>query len=227
MSKEVQRLFESIAPSYDFLNHALSLSIDKRWRTQVIAALGKKNPTRVLDLCAGTLDLTQKLLERFPKTQVISVDFALAMLSAGEKKIRKNWRAIRICADGHHLPFSDGAFDAVLCGFGIRNLEDREQASEEIHRVLIPGGKLVVLEFFRPNRPLAKLFYGTYGKHILPRIGGAISKNREAYEYLQNSIQNFFTVEEYQEFLEKRGFRNVQSKSLAGGIAHRVIAQTD
>jgi ubiquinone/menaquinone biosynthesis C-methylase UbiE len=85
----------------------------------------------------------------------------------------------------------------------------------------------VVLEFFRPNRPLAKLFYGTYGKHILPRIGGAISKNREAYEYLQNSIQNFFTVEEYQEFLEKRGFRNVQSKSLAGGIAHRVIAQTD
>jgi ubiquinone/menaquinone biosynthesis methyltransferase len=225
MSKEVQRLFESIAPSYDFLNHALSFSIDKRWRTQAIAALGKKMPTRVLDLCAGTLDLTQKLLERFPKTQVISVDFALAMLSAGEKKIRENRRAVRICADGHRLPFSDRTFDAVLCGFGIRNLEDREQAAEEIHRVLVPGGKLVVLEFFRPNRTLAKIFYGTYGKYVLPRIGGAISKNREAYEYLQNSIQKFFTVEEYARFLEKRGFGNVQSMGLSGGIVHRVTAE--
>lgn len=224
MSKEIQELFTSIAPSYDFLNHFLSLSVDRRWRTHAVASLGKKAPRRILDLCAGTLDLSQKVADTFPKSEVIAVDFALAMLRAGEKKIAKDGRIRRICADGHSLPFPDGSFDAALCAFGIRNLEVREQAAREIQRVLVPGSRLVVLEFFRPTGSFSKVFHQTYGKHILPRVGGLVSKNREAYEYLQNSIQNFFSVDEYCAFLESFGFKDIEAKRLSGGIAHRVAA---
>jgi len=224
MSKEVQELFTSIAPSYDFLNHFLSLSIDKRWRDKAIAAIGEEAPARVLDLCAGTLDLTQKLQEKFPQTEVAAVDFAIAMLEAGRAKIPKTARTWRICADGHQLPFPERSFDAVLCAFGIRNLEDRDRAAAEIRRVLRPKGKLVVLEFFKPDSLFSKFFYRTYGQHVLPRLGGAISKNRKAYEYLQNSIQGFLTVEEYQDLLHQHRLDPVQVVPLSGGIAHLVVA---
>ena len=224
MSKEVQELFTSIAPSYDFLNHFLSLSIDKRWRDHAIAGIGPKAPARILDLCAGTLDLTQKAAEEFPDSEVIAIDFALAMLKEGEKKIEGLEKVLRICADGHRLPIQSESCDALLCAFGVRNLEERETAAGEMRRALKPGGRLVVLEFFRPSQTFAKLFHMTYGKHVLPRLGGAISKNREAYEYLQSSIQKFFSIDEYCRFLESHGFKNCRTKALSGGIAHRVIA---
>lgn len=225
MSKAVQELFESIAPTYDFLNHCLSFSIDKRWRDKAVEGLEGLRPNRILDLCAGTLDLTQKLLQKFPKQQVHAVDFSLAMLEAGSSKVEKSKNSFRICADGHRLPFSDRSFEAVLCAFGIRNLEDRDKACGEIRRVLKPGGRLVVLEFFRPESFFPQLFHQTYGKYVLPRIGGAISKNRAAYEYLQNSIAEFLSVEEYCNLLKGHGFKNTQSLALSGGIAHRVVAE--
>lgn len=225
MSKEVQELFTSIAPSYDFLNHFLSFSVDKRWRDKAIAALGKSAPERLLDLCAGTLDLTQKVMQKFPTSEVFAADFAVAMLEEGREKVRGKAKAHRICADGHRLPFGTASFDAVLCAFGIRNLENRSQAAKEIRRVLRPGGKLIVLEFFRPDRFFSKLFYQTYGKYVLPRIGGAISRNRKAYEYLQNSIQHFFSVEEYSRLLLEHGFQKPEVLPLSGGIAHRIVAE--
>jgi len=225
MSKEVQELFTSIAPSYDFLNHFLSFSVDKRWRDKAVASLGKKAPGRVLDLCAGTLDLSQKLLQKFPSSEVIAADFAVAMLEEGKAKLRGKDKAYRVCADGHRMPFGKESFDAVLCAFGIRNLEKRPEAAQEIRRVLKSGGKLIVLEFFRPDRFFSKLFYQTYGKYVLPRLGGAISKNRKAYEYLQNSIQHFLSVEEYCHLLLKHGFRKPEVLPLSGGIAHRVVAE--
>ncbi len=225
MSKEVQELFTSIAPSYDFLNHFLSLSIDKRWRDKAIASLGKRAPGRVLDLCAGTLDLTQKLTQKFPASEIVAADFALAMLEEGKAKIRGKDKAYRICADGHQLPFAGNSFDAVLCAFGIRNLEKRPEAAREIRRVLKPGGKLIVLEFFRPSRFFSKFFYQTYGKYVLPRLGGVLSKNRKAYEYLQNSIQHFLSVEEYCQLLLDHGFSKPEVLPLSGGIAHRIVAE--
>lgn len=224
MSKEIQQLFTSIAPSYDFLNHFLSFSVDKRWRDKVVVALGKEAPARVLDLCAGTLDLTQKILKTFPRAEIFAADFAVAMLEEGRDKVRGQAKAHRIGADGHRLPFADQSFDAVVCAFGIRNLEEREKAAAEIRRVMKMGGQLVVLEFFRPERLFSKLFYQTYGKYVLPRIGGAVSRNRKAYDYLQNSIQHFLSVEEYCRLLLEQGFCRPEVLPLSGGIAHRVRA---
>ncbi len=229
MSKAVQELFTAIAADYDRLNRTLSLSIDKRWREQALAPLKKLLPqetsTKILDLCAGTLDLTERLLEIFPKAQIFSLDFSLAMLEQGKKKLKASPRGHLLCADGHRLPLPSQSVDAVLCGFGIRNLENRVQAASEIRRILKPGGSLVVLEFFRPEGLIAKGFYQTYGKFVIPRIGGWLAKNRQAYQYLQDSILQFLSVEEYRRLLLQHGFTSFESKSLSGGIVHRVLAQ--
>lgn len=225
MSKEVQTLFTEIAPKYDFLNHFLSLSIDRKWRNQAMEALKDQPYPRVLDLCAGTLDLTVRLLEQYPDSHVTALDFSLAMLEHGKSKIKSNRRSDLLCADGHHLPFRDQSFDAILCAFGIRNLENRRQAASEIKRLLKNQGKLVVLEFFRPENFFSKLFYQTYGKHVIPRIGGVFSKNREAYEYLQNSIQDFFSVGEYCHLLKEFDLEVTHAQPLSGGIAHLLVAE--
>jgi ubiquinone/menaquinone biosynthesis methyltransferase len=225
MSKAVQKLFTSIAPHYDFLNHFLSFSIDRHWREKAIQSLKGHPVHQVLDLCAGTLDLSVLLLKNFPKAHVTPLDFSLGMLQEGQKKILNNQRLTILCSDAHHLPFPDQSFDTIVCGFGIRNLEHRAQAAQEIRRVLKPGGKLLVLEFFRPDNMVSNLFYKTYGKYILPKLGGFISKNRDAYEYLQNSIFHFMTVEEYIQLLKENGFQTVISFPLSKGIAHRVLAE--
>lgn len=225
MSKAVQKLFTEIAPKYDFLNHCLSLNIDRRWREAALGRLKGTEVKRALDLCAGTLDLSQGLVRHFPEAAIISLDFSLAMLESGRSKVRDKEHCHIICADGHNLPFSDQCFDLVVCGFGIRNLECRERAAEEISRVLKPGGHLLVLEFFRPEKGLARAFYQTYGKFVIPKLGGLISKNPQAYQYLQDSIQHFFSIEEYQELLQKHGFGEIISRKLSGGIAHELLAR--
>jgi demethylmenaquinone methyltransferase/2-methoxy-6-polyprenyl-1,4-benzoquinol methylase len=227
MAKAVQNLFNEIAPRYDFLNHFLSFNIDAKWRDQALSQLEESRCHQVLDLCAGTLDLTQRLLEILPMAQVTALDFSRPMLEAGRKKIGDSKRCRLLCADAHHLPLSDASYDALVCAFGIRNLEHREQAGREISRILKPGGVLVVLEFFRPKKFFPKLFYKTYGKHVIPKVGGMISKNKKAYQYLQDSIQNFFSIDEYEELLKRFGFGDIRSKSLSGGIAHEVFAKKD
>ena len=225
MAKAVQNLFSSIAPKYDFLNHFMSLSVDRKWRDKALANLKGLKPQRLLDLCAGTLDLSLGLRELFPDAEIHAVDFALPMLEQGHRKLPGKHRIHLTCADGHHLPFPEKKFDGVVCAFGIRNLEEREQAAKEIRRVLKPGGSLIVLEFFRPEKFLPKLFYQTYGNFIIPRVGGWISKNRKAYEYLQNSIQSFLSIGEYERLLKKSGFKEIKSRPLSGGIAHEVTAK--
>lgn len=225
MSKTVQDLFTSIAPKYDFLNHFLSLSIDRRWREKAISLIKGHPNAQILDLCAGTLDLTQRILELFPHSQVTALDFSMAMLEHGRKKLPAHRGYSLICADGHDLPLAENQFDAVVCAFGIRNLEGRVLACREIRRVLKPEGKLVVLEFFRPKKIFPRLFFQTYGKYIIPRLGGMISKNRQAYEYLQNSIGDFLSIEDYKSLLKKNGFSSVSSQALSGGIAQLVLAE--
>lgn len=225
MSKAVQEMFTSIAPKYDFLNHFMSLTIDRKWRQLCLEAFKNRSCDRLLDLCAGTLDLSQNFAAEFSQMEVVSLDFSLAMLNQGRNKVQDYPSVQLVCADGHHIPFPDDSFDAIVCAFGIRNLEDRQQAAGEIRRVLRPKGTLLVLEFFRPEKLFSKVFYATYGKHVIPRIGGLISKNRQAYEYLQQSILNFLSVEEYQKLLRETGFKKTGIMPLSGGIAHRVIAE--
>jgi demethylmenaquinone methyltransferase/2-methoxy-6-polyprenyl-1,4-benzoquinol methylase len=225
MAKAVQKLFSSIAPKYDFLNHFMSLSVDRGWRDKALSHLKELKLNRVLDLCAGTLDLSLALRKIYPEVEIHAVDFALPMLEHGQNKLPKKHRIHLTCADGHHLPYPAEKFDAVVCGFGIRNLENREEAAKEIRRILKPGGSLIVLEFFRPEKILPKLFYQTYGKYIIPRVGGWISKNPQAYQYLQNSIQDFLSIVEYESLLRNFGFKEIKSKPLSGGIAHEVLAK--
>lgn len=227
MSKEIQNLFHEIAPQYDRINRVMSLSIDVRWREKALQALKGRHWPCIVDLCAGTLDLSKRLLELFPESEVLPLDFTLAMLQQGQYKIQQDKKCAPICADGHHIPLPDNSIDAIICAFGIRNLENRPQAAKEIFRILRPRGKLVVLEFFRPNKGIPKLFYSTYGKWIIPRVGGMISKKRSAYQYLQDSIQAFLSIEEYKSLLKKHGFKKVECTPLSFGIVHRVVADVD
>lgn len=225
MAKAVQRLFSSIAPKYDFLNHFMSFNVDRRWRAKALAPLKGLALQRVLDLCAGTLDFSLSLEERFPGAQIFAADFALPMLEQGRRKLKAQDAVQLVCADGHHLPFADRSFEAVVCAFGVRNLEKRSRAAGEIRRVLKIGYPLVVLDFFRPEKTIPKLFYQTYGKFMIPLLGGLLSKNRGAYQYLQDSIQKFLTIGEYEDLLKQFGFKEIRSTALSGGIAHRVVAR--
>ncbi|MBI2335382.1 MAG: ubiquinone/menaquinone biosynthesis methyltransferase [Deltaproteobacteria bacterium] len=224
MSKEIQKMFSSIADTYDAANRILSFRTDVRWRQLAVEACLKKNPTSILDLCAGTLDLSVALYEQAPYLSIVACDFSLPMLREGlHKTTAKNIQIT--CGDGHSLPFQSESFDVIVCGFGIRNLELREQALQEIRKVLKQRGSFVILEFFKPNTGLSKLFYQTYGKYILPTLGGLISKNPDAYRYLFRSIQQFVTLEEYEALLQKHHFSLRSSKPLSGGIAHLLEAE--
>lgn len=225
MSKEVQEMFSDIAETYDKANRILSLKTDTRWRKRAVKEALKNKPNFILDLCAGTLDLSRTLSENAPDADIQACDFSLNMLLNGLEKISDCQNISLVCGDGHHLPFPENRFDTIICGFGIRNLEEREKAALEIFRTLKPGGRLVVLEFFRPTSPLAKIFYKTYGKKVLPKMGGWISKNEAAYQYLFDTISNWLSIQEYQDLLKKVGFEIASVRSLSGGIAHLLVGE--
>jgi ubiquinone/menaquinone biosynthesis methyltransferase len=219
MTVQVQRMFDGIAPTYDALNRLLSFGIDRSWRRRAVAALGEVAGRRVVDVCAGTLDLSREA-ER-AGARVIATDFAQAMLERGAGKAS----ARRVRADALRMPFASGAFDGALCGFGLRNLDDPRQGLVELHRLLAPGARLVVLDFFRPRRAVARAVQAVYNRHLLPRLGGAISGDRAAYAYLARSIERFAAREEVEALARAVGFARVSGVDLSGGIASLVIAE--
>lgn len=223
MSVEIQNLFTDIAPTYDCLNHLLSFNIDKVWRKKTIAKI-PQDPTshfEALDLCAGTLDLSLEFLKQFPQARVVSADFSRAMLIKGiDKAGAANLKRMAVvCADALHLPFADNSFDALFCGFGYRNLDNKDGGLGEMARVLKPGGTLLILDFFRPEKWASRLFHHTYGNFLLPTVGRLISQNKEAYRYLHTSIDKFLSAGECQQLFIKNGFNNVQIKNNLMGIS--------
>ena len=216
----IAAMFDRIAPTYDALNRVLSLGIDRRWRRRAIAALGPLEGRWILDVCAGTLDLTRLAEEGGAK--VVAVDFARAMLERGRSKVR---RARLVCADALRMPFYDRSFDGARCGFGLRNLPDPEAGLAEMRRVLAPGARLVVLDFFRPDRAAARAVQTLYNRRVLPLVGGALSGDRSAYEYLAASIERFATVGEAREMMTRAGLVNVRSESLTLGVAALLIGE--
>jgi ubiquinone/menaquinone biosynthesis methyltransferase len=217
-----RRMFDRIAPTYDTLNRLMSAGIDGQWRARAVAELRKAPSGPVLDLCAGTLDLTALVARARPHDRVVAVDFSAAMLERGRHKAP---RAEIVVGDAAALPFADREFAAVVCGFGVRNLADPRAGAREVLRVLRPGGLFVTLELFRPRRLVSRAFHRAYARLVLPRIGGWLSGDRGAYEYLAESMAGFLEREEYQRLLAGVGFARASGFDLTLGVASVVLAE--
>jgi demethylmenaquinone methyltransferase/2-methoxy-6-polyprenyl-1,4-benzoquinol methylase len=215
----VRSMFSEIAPRYDFLNHALSLNIDRRWRRFMIEKLAGhlRDGAVALDLCCGTADLALELGAQVP---TLGIDFCHPMLTLGLKKVRSAGLPIRLVeADALHVPIADDIFDVVTMGFGLRNLETPEGGLHEILRVLKRGGRCAVLEFSHPVVPLFRGLFHFYFSHILPRIGNAVSRSGFAYQYLPDSVKAFPDQEGLKSLMQAVGFSNVRYYNLFGGVA--------
>lgn len=224
----VRELFGNISGTYDLLNGVLSLGTDKRWRRKGAKLLPHGKGLRLLDLASGTLDLTLQYAKQ-GDGEIYCVDFALPMLLTGRTKVSPvlDNRVHIVCGDGLGLPFPDRFFDVAMCAWGMRNLPDPFKGLQEARRVLKPGGSLLVIDFFKPSRAFSRLFSQTYGKYVIPALGSLISGNRSAYAYLHDSIEGFHTRFEYENLLERAGFKIIVSKDLTGGISSMLLANAN
>jgi demethylmenaquinone methyltransferase/2-methoxy-6-polyprenyl-1,4-benzoquinol methylase len=214
----VRRMFTAIAPRYDLLNHLLSLNVDRRWRRTAVRRLGweARPDGTYLDLCSGTMDLAAALA-RAPgfRGRVVGADFVVPMLARGRGKAA---RVAPVGADALALPFPDASFDGAMCAFGVRNLADLDAGLAEAARVLRPGARFVVLEFATPRFAPLRWAYLFYFQRVLPAIGRAVSKHRDAYTYLPESVRAFPAPETLAGRLAAAGFSQVGFESLTGGI---------
>lgn len=213
----VRAMFDRIAPTYDLLNRVLSAGLDVRWRNRAAVELERAPEGEVLDVCAGTLDLSATIERLYPEREVVAVDFAADMLERGRSKVK---RTSVVVGDAMSLPFESGRFAAAICGFGLRNLANPGQGIAEARRVLKPAGRLVILEFFRPSatKRVTRAFHSGFAA-VLPAVGRVVSHDPEAYRYLAKSMASFLTVEECCELLRAHGFRDVRSFDLTFGVA--------
>jgi len=217
----VKQIFSDIAPSYDLLNHLLSMNIDKRWRKRAIGYLGiAREPRGVyLDLCAGTLDVSAQLAASAGFAgRVVAADFAEPMLRAGQGKVSRSVVG-PVTADALELPVKPNTMSGAIVAFGIRNVASLDTCLREVLRVLRPGARFVILEFTTPRNPLFRMLYQWYFHRVLPRIGGLISGHRTAYAYLPKSVAHFPAEPELAERMRSAGFVNVQWRTLSFGIA--------
>lgn len=221
-TKQVEAMFNDIAPKYDFLNHFLSLGIDRVWRRKVIRRIVKDNPREVLDIATGTADLAIMLAKKLPEVRIIGVDLAENMLEVGRQKVSNLRLSNRISlkqGDSLSLPFGNDSFDTAMVAFGVRNYENPVKGMEETHRVLRKDAKFYVLEFSLPRRfPMVQL-YRLYFKGILPLIGRMVSGHKEAYTYLPDSVSAFPDGNDFILLMEKAGFKSCKFKKVSFGIA--------
>ena len=219
--QQVAAMFDKIAFRYDFLNRFLSAGIDVSWRKKAIKQLLQLQPQNILDVATGTGDvaiLTHKILS--PK-KITGIDISEGMLEIGRKKIEKLGLQNEIellKGDSETIKFPDNTFDAITVAFGVRNYQNLEKGLSEMLRVLKPGGKLVVLEFSRPKQFLFKAVYNLYMNNIAPGFGKLIAKNKDAYQYLNDSVQRFPEGQQFLDILKNAGYSGTYSKTLTLGI---------
>ncbi|MFT6983365.1 MAG: demethylmenaquinone methyltransferase/2-methoxy-6-polyprenyl-1,4-benzoquinol methylase [Crocinitomicaceae bacterium] len=219
--EEVAEMFNNISKRYDFLNHFLSLGIDKLWRKKAIKQLREIKPKKILDIATGTGDFAIAALKLNPD-EVIGVDISQGMLDMGIQKMDKRGyeNTIKmILGDSEKLPFEDDYFDALTVGFGVRNYENLEKGLSDMLRVLKPGGKAVILEFSKPKKFPVKQFFGFYSKRLIPFIGKTVSKDKRAYAYLPESVEAFPEGQAFMDIMTKTGYNEVDSILVSGGIA--------
>jgi len=219
--EQVEEMFDNIAHRYDFLNHLMSMNIDKIWRKRAVKLLKAKGPKSILDVATGTADFALENVNLKPD-EIVGVDISENMLEIGRAKItrKKLTNVITLQkADSEKLPFPDNRFDAITVGFGVRNFEDLKLGIKEMFRVLKPGGMVVVLEFSKPTVfPVKQVFY-FYFHYVCPVIGKLFSKDERAYTYLPESVDVFPQGKEFMGILEEAGFKSVICKSLTFGIS--------
>jgi demethylmenaquinone methyltransferase/2-methoxy-6-polyprenyl-1,4-benzoquinol methylase len=224
---KVEAMFNDIAPKYDFLNHFLSLGIDIQWRKKVRKLLAASQPKTILDVATGTGDLAIELSKLNPD-QIVGLDIAANMLDIGKEKIKKKEldKVIEMqLGDSENMPFSSNTFDAVTVAFGVRNFENLQKGLKEMYRVLKPGGIVAILEFSKPKKFPFKQVYNFYFKYILPGFGKLVSKSKDAYTYLPQSVSTFPEDKDFLDELKLAGFMNNKQNRLTMGIATLYSAQ--
>jgi demethylmenaquinone methyltransferase/2-methoxy-6-polyprenyl-1,4-benzoquinol methylase len=223
--KQVTKMFDNIAGSYDFLNHTLSLGMDNLWRKIAIKKL-TNNPTTILDIATGTGDFAISA-SKYTNANITGIDISQGMLDVGIEKIAKKELTDRIklqLADSENLPFENNSYDAITAGFGVRNFENLSKGLSEMNRTLKEGGIVAILEPSEPTSFPLKQFYKLYFHHILPFVGGIISKDKSAYSYLPDSVSTFPSGKDFLTELEKAGFKECKHIPLTFGIVSLYIA---
>lgn len=219
--EQVEQMFDHIAPTYDKLNHTLSLGIDRRWRKKAVKCLRQFHPQHILDVATGTGDFAILTARAMPLKQLIGIDISEGMMAVGREKVKQAGLSEVVQfqrEDCTCLSFEENRFDAVTSSFGIRNFEQLDKALAEMCRVLKPGGHLVILELSTPEHFPMKQLYKFYSKAIIPLIGKCISQDNSAYTYLPASIKAFPQGEIMQDALLRAGFSQASFKRLTFGI---------
>ena len=223
----VRGMFNDIAPTYDRLNHILSLDIDRLWRKRVVQIVRKLGAKYIMDMATGTGDLAIALAKNIEGSTIYGADFSSEMLAVAKQKIETLGLTERISlteCNAEDIPLDDEAVDTATVAFGVRNFENQGKALTEMKRTIRRGGHLVVLEFSNPRFALVRWCYRLYSHYILPAIGRLVSKHATAYTYLPDSIDKFASPEAFTALLKEVGFDHIERKSLSLGIAHIYIA---
>jgi len=215
----VRSMFDSIAHRYDFLNHLLSGGIDWYWRKRTVDILQPQSYEKVLDVATGTGDLAYAIKSN-AESEVYGLDFALNMLHLNKEKASdKGVESFSlICGDAEDLPVPSESFDIITIAYGIRNMGSMERTLEELHRVLKPNGRIGILEFSQPESKFFKRMYYFYFRNIMPAIGYLFSGNKDAYNYLQESVSKFPSRADFSRALETIGFESVHNYTMTMGI---------
>lgn len=221
-ASKVRAMFGAIAARYDLLNHLLSAGQDIRWRQRGIALLQPQAGELILDLCCGTGDLALTCRNQQPGCNVVGADFALPMLRLARTKLSA---VPLVLGDALQLPFADEKFDALMVAFGVRNFAQTTTGLQEMARVTRRGGRVLVLDFMKPRRWWLRRIFALFFRHILPRVGGYISGQPQAYAYLPASVNDFYTTEQFVALLRRCGWSPVRQVTLSGGIATAFVAQ--
>lgn len=220
-SKQVEQMFDNIAPTYDTLNHTLSMGIDKNWRKKAINWLRPFAPKRMMDVATGTGDFAILSCRMLQPDQLIGTDISEGMMEVGKEKVKREGLSDKISfarEDCTALTFEDNQFDAVTVAFGIRNFADLDKGLSEMCRVLTPGGHLVILELTTPESFPMKQLFAIYSKLVIPFLGKLLSKDQSAYHYLPETIKAFPQGEVMKKAIYKAGFSKVDFKRLTFGI---------
>ena len=230
--EQVEKMFDSIAPAYDFMNTAMTFGLHKWWRNRALKAVSKDrdfNSGALLDVATGTGDVAFRLHHNSPEAQITGIDLSEGMLEIAREKLKKNLpskvkQITFIKGDSMDLPFDDNSFDLITVAYGVRNFENLRKGYSEIYRVLRPGGRLCVIELSCPRHPVTRALYNLYSRHIIPTIGKMISGDSRAYTYLPESIAAAPQRSEMTAVMNETGFKDSKWKSLTMGAVTYYIA---